>query len=98
MPAAPSTASRLSRLSASCAARSPSCRGSPSLLIAVWPEQYRVRACPETTSPWLNPIASDHVTGLTAVLCIAPPAPIRVVASPRTPCEHPDDEVRHLVS
>jgi hypothetical protein len=64
MLASPSTASRLSRLSANCAAMSPSCWGLPSPLIAVCPEQYRVRVCPETISPWLNPISTDHVTGL----------------------------------
>jgi len=41
------------------------------LLVAVWPEQYSVRVCPATTSPWLNPSPSDHGTGLTAVRVMA---------------------------
>ncbi|EDY63016.2 DeoR family transcriptional regulator, partial [Streptomyces pristinaespiralis ATCC 25486] len=32
--------------------------------------------CPETSSPWLNPISTDHVTGLTAVRSTATSAPI----------------------
>jgi hypothetical protein len=36
---------------------------------------YKVRVCPETTSPWLNPNSADHVTGLTAVLSTATTAP-----------------------
>src|SRR3954451_18513840 len=75
MPASPSTASRLSRLSASCAATSPSCSGLPSALIAVCPEQYRVRVGPEASSPWLNPIPADHAVGLTAVRSTATSAP-----------------------
>jgi hypothetical protein len=31
----------------------------PSPFIAVCPEQYRVRVCPETSSPWLNPLSSE---------------------------------------
>ena len=89
MSAAASTASRLSRLNATCAAMSPSCWGVPSGPIAVCPEQYNVRVWPVTTSPWLNPISTDHVTGLTATRSIATSAPIRfhrelpAFASPR---------------
>ncbi len=76
MSASASTASTLSVASASCAAMSPPCSGLPSSLIAVWPEMYSVREGPETTSPWLKPISTDHGTGLTALRSIAVSAPI----------------------
>src|SRR3990170_4593393 len=86
MPASPSTASRLSRLSATCAAMSPAWWGLPSPPIAVCPAQYRVRVCPETISPWLNPNSADHVHGLTAVRSIAISAPSieSVLGEPRS--------------
>lgn len=83
MSAAVSTASRLSTARANWAAMSPSCSGRPSSLMAVWPEMYRVRVAPETTSPWLNPSSVDHVTGFTAVRFIA--APIDGVATRSSP-------------
>ena len=45
--------------------------------------------CPETTSPWLNPISSDHVTGLTAVRSIASTS-----SDPPRRAEGPDPEGR----
>src|SRR5829696_8497159 len=72
MSAAARTASRLSRDSSSCAARSPGCCGLPSASIASCALQTRIRWCPSMSSAWSNPNSMDHDTWLIGVLSIFP--------------------------
>src|SRR3954470_23521619 len=46
---------------------SPGCWGLPSASTEVWPEQNNTLPLPSTSSAWLNPKATDHVHGLTAL-------------------------------